>query len=935
MLPQRFVVVDLETTGNSPKKGDRIIQASLVIIEREQIIDQYTTFINPETAIPAFIEELTGIHEDLVKQAPLFSEAAQNIRPLLDHSIFVAHNTAFDLTFLQTELEKANFPLFNGQTVDTVELARFLYPTQDSYKLSDLAEELGVLHSRPHQADSDAYVTAEILLLMLKKLKSLPYVTLKKLHQLSSHLKSDISTVIQAVLDEKEQSIESLPEDLEVYRNIALKKKKIQKREDLLYDVMYPSSSDEKAEYMKEFPQFQIREAQFEMMDCVYETLDSSNHAFIEAGTGIGKSLAYLLPAAFYSKQHKVPIVISTYTTVLQEQLMNKDLVLLKAILPFSVQTAVLKGRSHYIDLFQFENSLNDETSNYDEALTKMQILVWLTETTTGDKNELNLSSGGELYWARIKQEDIFLNRSKNPWMEKDFYLHSRKQAQQADIIVTNHAILAKDLFSDQNLISDYNQVIIDEAHHFGNVLGDQMGTEIDLRALKWMYQQIGTMEQKQLFFQCEELLKKHGKEASIHFFETDHDLHQIAFEMNEWMNAASAFFLHLAKKKSNSWNKVQIRVGEQERKMKYWKELHYSTERLYELMKMIHHSLQERLMLAKKLETDLTLDEAAMIEKLYDLLESWKKWMNDLKNVIIEGSKQPAVIWMEGDIRMPQNHLKIKCRPAGLDRIRMEQFIDGKKSVIFTSATLSVNRSFQHFAEELGIPEKRFRQAIFPSPFHYEKNCKLIIPNDVPEIQDVTSEKYVEVLADYLSAVAQATNGRMLVLFTSYDMLKNTYLLMKESGLLEDFVLIAQGITNGSKVRLTRHFQKFEKAILFGTSSFWEGVDIPGEDLSCLVLVRLPFTPPDDPLFQAKGEALRAEGKNPFYHSSLPQAVIRFKQGFGRLIRTERDRGIIIVFDRRITTARYGKAFIQSIPKVPILHASLPEVIQVIEDWL
>jgi ATP-dependent DNA helicase DinG len=289
----------------------------------------------------------------------------------------------------------------------------------------------------------------------------------------------------------------------------------------------------------------------------------------------------------------------------------------------------------------------------------------------------------------------------------------------------------------------------------------------------------------------------------------------------------------------------------------------------------------------------------------------------------------------MEGDVRMPQNHLKIKCRPAGLDRIRMEQFIDGKKSVIFTSATLSVNRSFQHFAEELGIPEKRFRQAIFPSPFHYEKNCKLIIPNDVPEIQDVTSEKYVEVLADYLSAVAQATNGRMLVLFTSYDMLKNTYLLMKESGLLEDFVLIAQGITNGSKVRLTRHFQKFEKAILFGTSSFWEGVDIPGEDLSCLVLVRLPFTPPDDPLFQAKGEALRAEGKNPFYHSSLPQAVIRFKQGFGRLIRTERDRGIIIVFDRRITTARYGKAFIQSIPKVPILHASLPEVIQVIEDWL
>ena len=935
MLQQRFVVVDLETTGNSPKRGDRIIQASLVVIEHEQIVDQYTTFINPETGIPAFIEELTGIHEEQVKQAPLFAEAAKNIRPLLDQSIFVAHNTAFDLTFLQAELDKADFPLFKGLTVDTVEMARFLYPTLDSYKLSDLAEELGVMHVRPHQADSDAFVTAEILLFMIKKLKSLPYVTLKSLHQLSFYLKSDISAVLEAVMKEKEGSTEFLPEDLEVYRNIALKKKKIQKREDLLYEVIYPFSSNEKAEYMKALPHFQIRESQFEMMDCVYETLAASEHALIEAGTGIGKSLAYLLPAAIYSKQHKVPIVISTYTTVLQEQLMKKDLAQLKAILPFSIQTAVLKGRSHYLDLFQFENSLQDESNNYDEALTKMQILVWLTETTTGDRDELNLSSGGELYWARIKQDDTFLKRSKNPWLSRDFYLHARKKANEADFIVTNHAMLAKDLFSDQHLMAAFEQVIIDEAHHFGKVVGDELGTELDLRRLKWMYQQIGTYEQKQLFFQCEQLLKKHGKEPTIHFFETDHDLQQISFEMNEWMNAAVAFFLKLAKQRSNEWNKVQIRVGEKERKMKYWKELCYSTERLHELMKLILNSLQERLTLAKNLESKLALDEAAMIEKLHDLLESWKKWMNDLKSVMIEGSDQQAVVWMEGDVRMPQNHLKIKRRPASLDRKQMKRFLADKKSVIFTSATLSVNHSFQHFTEELGISGEPFREAIFPSPFHYEKNCKLIIPNDVPKIQEVTSSKYVEALADYLLAIAQATNGRMLVLFTAYDMLKNTYHLMKDSGLINDFVLIAQGITNGSKMRLARHFQKFEKAILFGTSSFWEGVDIPGEDLSCLVLVRLPFTPPDDPLFQAQGEALKAEGKNPFYHTSLPKAVIRFKQGFGRLIRTEKDRGIIIVFDRRITTARYGKAFLQSIPKVPILHASLPEVIQVIEDWL
>jgi ATP-dependent DNA helicase DinG len=194
---------------------------------------------------------------------------------------------------------------------------------------------------------------------------------------------------------------------------------------------------------------------------------------------------------------------------------------------------------------------------------------------------------------------------------------------------------------------------------------------------------------------------------------------------------------------------------------------------------------------------------------------------------------------------------------------------------------------------------------------------------------------EYAEAIASHLIPIAQATKGRMLVLFTAYDLLRLTHDLMKQSGLLDDYLLIAQGISAGSRTKLTKNFQRFEKSILFGMNSFWEGIDIPGEDLSCLVMVRLPFSPPDEPLTEAKNEYMKQKGKNPFSAYGLPEAVLRFKQGFGRLIRTESDKGLVIVFDRRIETTAYGKDFIRSIPPVTLHHSSLNEIIQIVEDWL
>jgi ATP-dependent DNA helicase DinG len=236
---------------------------------------------------------------------------------------------------------------------------------------------------------------------------------------------------------------------------------------------------------------------------------------------------------------------------------------------------------------------------------------------------------------------------------------------------------------------------------------------------------------------------------------------------------------------------------------------------------------------------------------------------------------------------------------------------------------------------KEIGLDPAATVKMNIPSPFAYEKQVQLLIPEDLPEINSVSLDEYVVAITEHIITIAEATKGRMLILFTAYDMLKKTFELIKESGFLNEYVMIAQGITSGSRTRLTRNFKRYDKAILLGTSSFWEGVDIPGEDLSCLVIVRLPFSPPDEPLTAAKCQLITQLGGNAFSDYSLPEAILRFKQGFGRLIRTETDRGIMFVFDKRIVTTKYGKEFLKSIPSVPVKKGNIDELVELIHSWL
>ncbi|MGG3469622.1 ATP-dependent DNA helicase DinG [Neobacillus pocheonensis] len=934
-MSNKYVVVDLETTGNIPKKGDKIIQFAAVVIENGKINHTFSSLINPQKSIPVFIEELTGINDDMVKDAPLFSEIAGQVSELLEGAYFVAHNVLFDLSFLQEELIQAGFEGFYGPVLDTVEMARFLYPTADGYKLSDLAEKENLNHERPHQADSDAQVTAELFLILLEKLSSLPLVTTEQLTQLSGGLKSDLQQLLEEMIEERKKVSDLLPNNVEIFKDLALKKdndSNIENKDDNS-DFKFPLSEEDKIGLIQSgFNSFEKRSSQFMMMNKVFESLNNKHHSLIEAGTGVGKSLGYLLPSAYFAKQNRLRVVISTHTIQLQEQILKKEIPILAKILPFKISTVLLKGRNHYISLEKFHQTLLDESDNYDTTLTKMQILIWLTETETGDKDELNLSSGGLLYWNKIKNDPSVLSPNHD-WQDKDFYLKAKRMAWTADIIITNHSLLLSDLKSEGSILPEYDYAIIDEGHHLEKTASQFFGSTLDYLSTRLLLGQFGLFEQKQLFYEVENLLTslQVQNQHQIHMFELNRIMADLTYEMDEFFKLIGLYTKKkLANKKGFYRAKVRFSKSDGGKEIKG---IIHSAERFSFLLKDLNSNILERLHLLDAHKESLTNSQKSKMEETFLFTNDLMDLRDTVINCFIKDSHD--VKWIEMDLRSPQNVTTFLAQPAFVASSLKNQFFERKNAVIITSATLTVNHSFSYIMKEIGLDAKSTVQQSIPSPFDFKQQVNLLIPEDLPEINNVSLDEYVVAITEHIITLAEATNGRMMILFTAYDMLKKTYELIKESGFLNDFAMIAQGITSGSRTRLTRNFQRYDKAILLGTSSFWEGVDIPGEDLTCLVIVRLPFSPPDEPLTEAKCQVIKEHGGNAFSEYALPEAILRFKQGFGRLIRTENDRGILVVFDKRIVTTKYGTAFLKSIPSVPVKKGTIDELVEFIHAWL
>ena len=927
---ERFVVIDLETTGHASNKQDKIIEVGIVVIEQDEITEQYATFINPNREIPTFITSLTGIVKEDLVDAPYFEEVADTISHKFKDSYFIAHNVPFDLGFLNDELRAIHKDPIASLQIDTVELARILYPDAPGYKLGQLASFLGIEHDYPHRALSDAYVTAEIFLEMKAKLKTLPIETLRHLRMIEPGLKSDLHQFITLYLDE--QLLQPINHaDILTYEGLAFRNHlndEIDQPEcqTLNFGSYLDDIYEEGGTLQRLMPHYQKRQTQREMSEIIFDAFQVNQHAIIEAETGTGKTLGYLLPAIYEGVVEGKPLVISTYTTQLQSQLLDTEIPLLQKASSFPFNVAILKGKKHYLSLEKLHQELHlNQTDNYDVALTKAILLVWITETTTGDIDEIQLPTSGYYFYKRISAEVEGNKAFQSPWSRYNYYPVARKKAEVANVIVTNHSLLCTDMILDYHVLPDFTKMIIDEAHHLEHTVSQKFGLSLDYIQIQSSLNQIGDFDDTQWLSQfarsCEKAFEHVNQhEWNVAFSDAKYETDELFRYLFQYVTQRQTY-----QKTFGDTGRLQYRFKQDKEDIHEWRIVKDMAARVVMTLQSLSNILD-------RIEKTVSNDESVSTyekDQLAGFLEQFATFQVNLKHLFLEDANETEVKWIEIDAKGAKNAVYIYNEPTDVRTLMEEFFITKKESIILTSATLTMNDSFSFIQKRLGFDEHTITKKL-ASPFSYEKQVQLLIPNDFPDIQMNHSEDYTFAICEAILSLAEITKGRMLVLFTSYDMLKKTYHLLKEFMEENQYTLIAQGISSGSRERLKKNFQSIEQAILLGTNSFWEGVDIPGEDLSCVIITRLPFEPPTRPTFEAKAERL----KNPFYELALPNAVLRFKQGFGRLIRSSTDRGIVFVCDARIKKSTYGKNFIKSIPEIPVIYDSTKELIDISRKW-
>ncbi|TDF99382.1 ATP-dependent DNA helicase DinG [Paenibacillus piri] len=945
----KFAVLDFETTGS--QSTDRIIQVGLVIIQDDYIIDRYTTLVNPGTGIPSSITALTGIDDEMVADAPGLDTAMSMMVPLLQDCVLVGHNAAFDLSFLQRALDEEGYFPFDGKVLDTMDALRVLYPSLSSLQLNMVCQALGVEHERPHQADSDAEATALIWMKCLQRFQALPLLTLQRLSMIFDEVTSDFGWFIHEMKAYKE-TFTSLDADTGRYfRQFAInvddwgEEDPVREDEDVktLPDA-FPAFYDElKLALQQRFEAYEDREAQVRMLEEVESAFKQGQHLMIEAGTGTGKSLGYLIPSLYYGLKQDKKVIISTHTINLQEQIRERDIPLLNDLFPVGFRASVLKGRSHYLCLRKFEQkmSLQDFENGKDDRLSAGQLLVWLGETKHGDDEELHFGNRGAQFWHSVASDtDSCLNRAC-PWFKKCFYHRARHEANIADVIITNHSLLFTDMKAENRLLPGYKNLVIDEAHHFEEVASKHLGTELYYGALigtLWLLfkdSRSGQLSLLRLKLQKHEQEQEQVQEWCRTIDIVTPKLVQIKEEWDELSELLYQLVLSRSEPSQSETGQMLYRVKKDETPVG-WDKLLVLEDNLFICMNEVLKQLEKLFGELKDRQDEL--DIQSLLTDLNGTLKEMYRHRDNL-HFFMTMPDDNYVYWIEAGFGKSKS-LQLVSVPIDVSPMLQQFFFSVKDSVIMTSATLSVGKSFDYTCEQLGLEtqedDAKLKTVQLPSPFNYRQQALVVIPRDFPSIRGNSGEKqFLDHLVQSLAEVALEMKGRMLVLFTSNRMLKLAHTALKDKLSPFGIQVLGQGVDSSNRSKLTRLFQSSPASILLGTSSFWEGVDIPGEALSCLAIVRLPFQPPNHPLVEAKTENLKKLGHNPFIKLSVPQAVIRFKQGFGRLVRTANDKGIVIIYDTRVIDTTYGKYFLYSLPGPKIEHMPTSQLVPRIKQWM
>lgn len=667
---------------------------------------------------------------------------------------------------------------------------------------------------------------------------------------------------------------------------------------------------------------FEDRPTQVEMLEAVVETFNESGQTIIEAGTGTGKSFAYLIPAVMFAHANNRHVVVSTNTINLQDQLFQRDLPRVIHALHADVRTAIVKGRSNYLCLRRWSQLLYADTLTEAERTLLIKTLIWLPRTETGDYSELSLTAEELQAWQRVNAiaEACTPTRCQYHRAGVCFVARARKLAEASHIVIINHALLLSDALNQAHVLPDYHHLIVDEAHHLEDEATSQLSWSITGREVKrHLDLLVDTPNGPGLLRQVFEILRRAGSSLVATYGDSEQAVRRCR-EGAEALLATLDVFLDQHGQRGDG-GLLSTRITSASRAQPAWSHVEIAWDGFGRTLLHLGRQISQALG-ATEIYVGTREEASEIAAQLATEGAFWEMTRTQLQRAIGEEGADP-VTWLTQN---RADDVTINLAPLEVGDALNHRVFQSKECVILTSATLSTADSFTYVTSRLGLEDTRSLKV--DSPFDYANAAMVVIPADMPEPNDPRYQRGVDWSVE---EIVTAVRGRTLVLFTSYSQLRATHRGVQSALQRKGIQVLAQGIDSGSRDQLLEAFRTRQPAVLLGTASFWEGVDVVGETLSCVIMTRLPFSVPTDPVFQARSELF----ENPFGSYAVPQAILRFRQGFGRLIRSQHDRGAMVVLDRRTLSKSYGSRFLKSLPNAVLVTPQLTTVPGQLATWL
>ena len=949
---EQYIAFDLETTGIDPQKAE-IIELAAVRVRGGRVVGEFQTLIRPRRRLPHHIERLTGISARDLRGQPPVEDALPRFREFVGDLPLIAHNAAFDVGFLLAAGAKDWLP----PVYDTLELARIALPRLRNHKLETLLNAFGIERGVHHRAGADTHALAKLVVALVDTLAARPFNRLEALVALAEEARQSeppmgsIAELLREIVELAarrgvaqakappldEAYLVALPNMLGEFSGARLEPEPVMQEVDpgVVEGLLGPDGPLAAA-----MERYEVRPSQVEMARAVTQAINDGEVLVCEAGTGTGKSVAYLVPALLWALANGRRIVVSTNTKNLQEQLFYKDLPLLARALGVPFRAVLLKGRNNYICLNRWRAGkvpgLSITTER--ERNAALPIATWIAETGSGDISEnvaFPQTGPGRSLWAKLSAEGQPCTPTACRCYAECFVTHIRRAAQQAHVVVVNHSLLFSDLVAENMILGEYEDLIIDEAHNLERVASQYLGMELSWWTVRDLANRIYLREAGESGLLArikDELPKGLLAQDAVKTYQTQ--VSRGCDAVGEMTRAGQAFFERLKavlgqpptpsrfayKARYTAAENVFANAAEERDALRA--SLEHLSDELATLADWVRELEPGKLPSRDEFVADLE-NRCADLEELADTI-------NDLT----EADDEELVYWYE----MPQDGdgsaVRLFAAPLHVGSRLREQFFPSLRSVVMTSATLAVAGKFTYFLDRTGLSNgdisERVRTLSVGSPFDYERQAIVAVPGWFPNPK---SPGFQDAVTELLREVILRVRRGTLVLFTSYKMLNDTYRAVRDELVSNSVLLLGQGL-DGSRSNIADIFRQERESVLFGTESFWQGVDMPGEALEMLIIVKLPFSVPTEPLAIAQGEELRRAGKDPFLHLSVPEAAIRFRQGFGRLIRTQQDRGAVLILDTRVITERFGRAFLLSLPTAHRVFKTSEQLLDTLAHW-